>query len=77
MGMQSSGGFVSITWAETPQRLGSGRTTDWRTYTCSFHTAWGSSQHGNWVLKGRVLTASIPSRANNMIRSTLSHFSRV
>lgn len=37
--MESSGGFISVTWAGRTQRLGLGRTVDWTTYPCPLHLA--------------------------------------
>ena len=67
--------FCHLGWDTPKARLGQDYWLE--NLTCSFHIAWGSSQHSNWVLRGRVLTAGIPNRANNMICSVLSHFSRV
>lgn len=37
--MESSGGFIPVTWSGKTQRLGLGRTVDWTTYPCPLHLA--------------------------------------
>ena len=67
VGMESSGGSISVTWAGMTPRSGLGRTAGWTIHPGPFHMAWASSQYGGWILRGSILMASIPNRTRNTI----------